>query len=247
MPNLITRTRHILKSTIAASAVGCGLLALPLAASAHTMWLVPESGQGSQWHVLFGGHAGVLEPYKASKLKTIRAYNAQGQDLQIIRRTAPDGVHLSITGQPTVILGHFNNGIHTSRSTGPSVEKPMYEVPNATKATRTFKFHKTIAAWNPRATRAYGQPFEVVPLSAQQPRAGQPMQVRVLINGQPAPGIAIARNEEGRDAITNAHGIATFIPTQGYNKLWAGRRLQVQGNRAFTEDSTEYSLGFFAR
>ena len=74
----------------------------------------------------------------------------------------------------------------------------------------------------------------------------QQMKLRVLIGGKPAPGIAIARNEEGREAVTDAQGVASFTPVAGFNRIWSGRRVPVKGNPAFTEDSIEYSLGFFA-
>ncbi|HWK40828.1 MAG TPA: DUF4198 domain-containing protein [Croceibacterium sp.] len=234
----------MLKKARLCAALVCGAIALP--AAAHTVWLVPE-GSSSAWHVLFGGHNGEVNEYPAAKLKTVTALAADGKALRVTRRTAADGVHLTISGRPSVILAHYDNGIHTTRSNGPSVEKPMNEVPNALKATRAIKYHKTVAAWSPIVAQPAGQPFEVVPLSASQPVAGQPMRVRVLIGGRPAAGIAIARNEEGRDAVTNAEGVASFTPVKGFNKLWAGRRAQVSGNPAFTEDSVEYSLGFFAR
>jgi nickel transport protein len=222
------------------------IAALTLAAPAlgHTVWLMPEAGG---WRVLFGGHAGAIDPYPAAKLKTVTALAASGARLAVTRRVAPDGVHLTVAGTPSLILAHYDNGIHTKRSNGPSVEKPMDQVPHALGATRAIKYHKTIAAWTAIVARPAGQPFEVVPLSATQPVAGTPMRVRVLIAGKPAPGIKIARNEEGSDAVTNAQGIASYTPVKGFNKLWSGKRTPIKGNRAYTEDSIEYSLGFVAR
>jgi nickel transport protein len=230
--------RHA-RSLMTLSALGLSMPAL-----AHTVWMVPEQGG---WRVLFGGHAGKLQPYPAAKLKQVIALGADGGALTVSRRAGQDGVHLSVAGKPSLILAHYDNGIHTTRSDGPSVEQPMDRVPNAIKATRAVKFHKTIAAWTPIAARPAGQRFEIVPVSPAQPVAGQAMKVRVLIDGKPAPGIAIARNEEGRDAVSDADGVASFTPVRGFNKLWSGRRMAVQGNPAFTEYSLEYSMGFFAR
>jgi len=213
-------------------------------AVAHTVWLVPEPGG---WHVRFGGHAGAIDRYPAAKLKTVTALTSSGRSLVVTRRTDDGGVHLSFSGPPAVILAHYDNGIHTRRRDGPSVEQPMSRVSNAISATRALKWHKTIAAWSPIAVRALGQPFEIVPLSAVQPVGGKPMQVRVLIDGKPAAGIPIARNEEGRDAVTDARGVASFTPARGFNKLWSGKRTPIRGNRDYTEDSVEYSLGFSAK
>lgn len=232
------------KACLALSLLGVGLAA---PAIAHTVWLVPDSGKAAGWHVLFGGHAGKIDPYPAQKLKTVTALGADGKALKVARTVAADGVHLSIAGKPSLILAHYDNGTHTKRSDGPSVEKPMNQVPNALSATRAIKYHKTVAAWTPIVTKAQGQPFELVPLSAAQPVAGRPMKVRVLVGGKPAAGIAISRNEEGRDAVTDAQGVASFTPAAGFNKLWSGKRTPIKGNPVFTEDSIEYSLGFFAK
>lgn len=234
----------MLKKMRLGSALLFGAIALP--AAAHTVWLVPETS-GSGWHVLFGGHGGQTNPYPAEKLKTVSALGADGKALRITRRTAADGVHLTVSGRPSLILAHYDNGIHTTRSNGPAVEKPMNEVANALKATRAIKYHKTVAAWTPIVARAAGQPFEVVPVSATQPVGGTPMQLRVLIGGKPAANILVSRNEEGGDVRTNANGIASFTPQRGFNKVWAGKRTPIAGNPAFTEESIEYSLGFFAR
>lgn len=219
-------------------------LALAAPAVAHTVWLIPEKGG---WHVLFGGHAGAIDPYPAARLKTVTALAANGSKLAVSRTAGADGVHLKIAGEPSLILAHYDNGTHTRRSNGPPVEKPMDQVPGALGATRAIKYHKTIATWTPIVARAAGQPFELVPLSAARPVAGAPMRVRVLIAGKPAAGIKIARNEEGSDAVSNAQGVASFTPARGFNKLWSGKRMAVKGNPAYTEESIEYSLGFFAR
>lgn len=233
-----------MRSRLAAPLIAFACFALAAPAHAHTVWLVPE--KAGRWHVLFGGHAGQTNAYPADKLKTVRAIAANGKTLPVRRTVAPDGVHLAIEGKPSVILVHYDNGIHTSRTDGPSVEKPMNQVPHATRGVRAIKYHKTLADWTPAVTRGYGQPFELVPLSASRPVAGRPMKLRVLIGGKPAPGIAIARNEEGREAVTDAQGVASFTPVAGFNRIWSGRRVPVKGNPAFTEDSIEYSLGFFA-
>lgn len=222
-------------------------LVLPAAALAHTVWLTPAGGGPDGWQVRFGGHAGRILAFAPEKLKTVEAFDAGGTKLSVTRRSGPDGVRLQTSGAPSVITAHFDNGIFTNRSDGPSVQKPLDQVPTGISATRAIKYHKTIAAWTPMVTRPVGQPFEVVPLSAAQPIAGEPMKLRVLIDGKPAAGIKIARNEEGADAVTDAQGIAGFTPVRGFNKLWSGRRTAVEGDPTHTQVSIEYSLGFDAK
>ncbi|WP_129775627.1 DUF4198 domain-containing protein [Peristeroidobacter soli] len=217
------------------------------AAMAHTVWLEPEGK--SDFQVKFGGHAGKLETYRPEKIKQIEALDKQGKKLSVEQDVTADAVRLHVDGAPALISMHFDNGIHTKPATGPSVEKPMNEVPGATRATYAVKYHKTVVDWAPLVTKTLGQPFEVVPLSAQQPAVGQPFRVRVLQDGKPAAGVKLGHGEEGTatDPVTDAEGIAAFVPKQGFNRLWAGKRIPVTGNPKYTELSYEYSFGFDAK
>jgi nickel transport protein len=229
----------------AAAALAC----LVSSASAHTVWLESSEAGTQDYRVLFGGHAGKLESYSPEKIKTIDATDAQGKDLAVKRTVSADGVALHVEGKPALIAMHFDNGIHSRPERGPSVEKPMNEVPGATRATYAVKYHKTIVEWSPRVTKAISQPFEVVPLESTPPVAGKPMPVRVLQDGKPVAGIKLGRGEEGKadDPVTDAEGVAAFIPQNGFNKLWAGKRVPVTGNPKYTELSYEYLLGFDAK
>jgi nickel transport protein len=235
--------RHVRVAGFAAA------LLLGATASAHTVWLEAAKDNSRQFQVLFNGHGGKVEPADPKKLKTFEARDAQGKKLNVKRVDDADGVKLLIDGDPAVVAVYLDNGIHSRKVEGPSIEGPMNEVPGAIKATRALKYHKTIVSWQPSVTRAIGQPFEVVPVEATQPQAGKPFRVRVLIDGKPAAGVKLGTGEDGGESspVTDANGIAAFMPAAGFNKMWAGKREAVAGNPAYTELSTEYLLGFTAK
>lgn len=229
-------------------AVLFGSVFLAANAQAHTVWLEPIDATAGEYRVLFGGHAGQLQPYDTNKLKVVEAFDAKGGAVKIDRSTDAEGVRLNVRGTPALIAMHFDNGIHTRTQRGPSVEKPMNEVPGALRATYAVKYHKTIVEWQPLVSRPLGQPFEVVPLDASVPRAGHPLRVKVLRDGEPVAGVKLGRGEEGSasDPVTDADGVASFVPQRGFNKLWAGKRFPIADNPAYTELSFEYLLGFDA-
>jgi nickel transport protein len=240
---------HHMISTSRLLAFSATLACFASGAIAHTVWLEPV-GQGvADYRVMFGGHAGKLETYTAQKLKEVKATDKQGKDLAVTRDVTADGVRLHVAGAPAMIAMHFDNGIHTRPPSGPSVEKPMNEVPGATRATYAVKYHKTIVDWSPLVTKTINQPFEVVALDAAAPVADKPLRVRVLQDGKPVAGVKLGRGEEGTatDPVTDADGIASFVPRAGFNKLWAGKRIPVAGNPQYTELSYEYLFGFHAK
>lgn len=226
--------------TLALAAV----LAAP--AAAHTAWLERDAASAT-WRLMFGGHAGKLEPALAAKARAITALDARGRPLAVRRTTTANGLSIAVAGSPALIAMHYDNGIHTRTGGGPSVERAMNEVPGAISAVNAQKHHKTIVAWAPIVTRPIGQPFEVTPLDASQPRAGQPMRVQVRLDGRPIAGVKIGRGEDAEPTTTGADGIASFTPRPGFNKIWAGRRIETRNQPRFTQLSYEYLLAFEAR
>lgn len=223
------------------------LLAFSSGAFAHTAWLEPEEGQENVYRLLFGGHAGELEAYEAAKLKTVEAFDSNGGAISVEREITDSGVLIRTSAEPALFAVHFDNGIHARDAQGRSFNAPMSEVPGSTRATYTPKYHKFIIDWNAESIKPQDQQFEVIPLDAEQPRAGQPMRVKVVIDGEPAEGINLGHGEEGDEGTTDAEGIATFTPRPGLNHLWAGKRFPVSGNKDYTELSYEYLLEFYAR
>lgn len=233
--------------TIIASSLG---LLWCSSAMAHTAWLVPvESGSSNsaQFQVYFGGHAGKLEGYPAEKVRAIDAIDASGNPLTVWRTMQDDNMQVRVDGNPALLLMHFNNGIYTRTAEGESVNMPMSQVESPLSAVNAIKYHKTIKQWSTIATQAQGQPFEIVPMDASAPKAGQPMKVKVLIDGKPAQGIEIGTGENTAETTSNAEGIAEFMPTKGFNKLWSGKRTNVSANPDYTELSIEYLLTFNAQ
>jgi nickel transport protein len=238
---MFAKSRRLALSTI--------LACYATGAFGHTVWLEPVARSAGDYQVLFGGHAGKLETYQPAKLKQVDAVDKSGKSLVVSRNVTADGVRLHVDGSPAMIAMHFDNGIHSRPPTGPTVEKPMNEVPGSTRATYAVKYHKTVVDWSSLVTQVIGQPFEVVPLSAQQPVADQPFRIRVLQDGKPVAGVKLGRGEEGTaaDPVTDADGVAAFVPKSGFNRLWAGKRIAVTGNPKYTELSYEYSFGFDAK
>lgn len=223
------------------------LLGATAQAGAHTVWLEADSAHAGDYRVMFGGHAGKTESYDAAKLGAIAAQDATGKPVALHRRDGADGVRLSPAARPALLTVAFDNGYWSKTAKGKSVNRPMTEVPDAVSGVHAVKYHKTIVQWTDAVIRATGQAFELVPLSASAPRAGQPLQLRVLIDGKPAAGIKLAFGEEGSDAVSDGQGVASIVPRPGINRLWAGQRQNVQGDPRLTEISVEYSLVFTAR
>lgn len=212
--------------------------------TAHTVWLEPTKEENI-YNVVFGGHAGKLVSYKPEKMKQVQAFDAVGNDLSFKRFDQSESSQLHLLPGTALVAIYFNNGTWSKDRMGKSINKSMDEVPFANRATKAVKYHKTVLQWTPVVLQTLGQDFEVVPLDSIQPKAGQPMAVKVLLKGKPLAGVKLGHSEIGDAAVTNAQGLAEFIPKRGFNKLWAGKRFQVDAEK-YTELSYEYLFGFYA-
>ena len=227
-----------------------GLAPMPTA-HAHTVWLADGDAAG-HYRLDFGGHAGRIESYDAAKLGDVQGFDAQGQALtgaagpRVQRPPGPGPVQIEAPGAALLVVD-FDNGYWSKGPDGRSLNRPMNEVPGARSGTHAMKFHKRIVKWSAGSTRAVGQPFELRPVSGHPPAAGEAVQFQVLIDGRPAPDVWLAFGEAGREARSDAQGIATLKARPGRNTVWAGRRTPVTGDPATTELSIEYSLVFDAR
>lgn len=210
---------------------------------AHVVWLEPEAGKTDQYRVLFGGHEGKTEGFPPEKLTAVQAFSADGNAIKVQRQDQAQSVELTIKDAALILLS-FDNGIWTRPATGRTINKPMNEVPGAISAVNAVKYTKVITNWNSLATKTWDQPFEVIPVEKNQPQAGTPLQLQVLIDGKPVAGVKVTAGEYEDATETDANGIATVIPLPGANKIWAGQRIQVADEPRYTSLSVEYLLTF---
>ncbi|WP_286272290.1 DUF4198 domain-containing protein [Thalassotalea hakodatensis] len=210
---------------------------------AHTVWLEPAKEKNT-YNISFGGHGGKQVAYEPEKLKRIAAFDAKGKPLNVTRSDKSEASQLQIQPNTALVAIYFDNGIWSKDKMGKSVNKPMNQVPHATQATKAVKYHKTVLEWSPVVLKSLDQEFEVIPLEDSQPEAGKVMRVKVLLKGRPLAGVKLGQGEIGDNIETNAEGIAEFVPKSGFNKLWAGKRFQVQQEQ-YTELSYEYLFGFY--
>ncbi|MBS6009002.1 MAG: DUF4198 domain-containing protein [Haemophilus parahaemolyticus] len=211
-------------------------------ASAHNIWL--ESISGNQYAIKFGHET--TEPYPLSKLTHVQQIDAQGKRSDLspyFQKTAGEKGEASVQiANGDMVFLEFNNGVWSKLPSGKYVEKTKKEAPTAEFSINPMKLGKAILNWGEQAFKPHDQAYELVPLA--KPEAGKPMQILVLHHGKPVEGIKVGLGEDQPFNLSNAQGIATFTPTQGFNKVWAEFEEKVAGNPDYSDRSYEYMLTF---
>ena len=191
-------------------------------ANAHNVWLEPVKDVKGQYVVKFGHEE--TETYPQSKLKAVRLLAAPDAAIAFIR---------------------FDNGVWSKLPSGKYVEKTKQQAPDAVLSVNPVKFGKAILHWDAQANKSHNMDYELIPQS--EPKAGQPLDILVLVKGKPVQGIKVGLGEDHPFNLTNEKGIAQFTPKAGYNKVWAEFDEPVKDNPDYNKRSVEYMLTFDAK
>lgn len=207
-------------------------------ANAHNIWFEPTRN-ANQYEMKFGHEQ--TETYPQRKIVAINLIQADGK-LSKADYQYKDGTAFVNTQNASIIEAQFDNGVWVKLPTGKYVEKTKREEPSAEFGTHPIKFGKAILTWDKQATQSHQTEYELIPQA--QPEAGKPLAILVLKNGKPVEGIKVGLGEDHPFNLTNAKGIAEFIPTKGNNKVWAEFENPVKNNPDYDRESVEYMLTF---
>ncbi|MDJ0364133.1 DUF4198 domain-containing protein [Hymenobacter sp. H14-R3] len=206
-----------MKKVLAAAALVLAATALPLLA--HDAWVDPLGGPIYQ---VFYGHK-VPENYPAAKVTTLQVLDAEQHFLPYTRLPTAKGLSIKPTGQPAMFVLDFDNGYWTKTlqdKESRNVRLTAQPAAAGGVGSRLFKYSKTVLRWQPWMFKAVGQRFEFVPEAFSGAlRAGQPFQVRLLLDGQPLANAMVENNSNEEGPHTDANGLVTIKLVKGINRL----------------------------
>ena len=174
----------------------------------------------------------------------MRLLDAKGQ-LQNAKVNFKEGEAHFAAPDAAIAFIRFDNGVWSKLPSGKYVEKTKQQAPEAVLSVNPIKFGKAILHWDAQANKSHNMDYELIPQS--EPKAGQPLDILVLVKGKPVQGIKVGLGEDHPFNLTNEKGIAQFTPKAGYNKVWAEFDEPVKENPDYTERSVEYMLTFDAK
>jgi nickel transport protein len=223
-------------------AVAVAALAASGSSRAHDAWI---DVSGPRFEVIYG-HDGKIEPYAAAKAMRVIALDKEGRPIAAAVETSAAGVSLVPASAASLLLLDFDNGYWAKTASGWK-NVPRTEARDATESSHSLKFGKTVLAWSLVASKPVGQRFEIVPLSAQPPRAGQRLLVQVLYEGQPLAGAAIgAGGHDHHAGTTDGAGKASVAVRKGRQMIVASHSRALDRPEA-EKESLAANLVFTAR
>lgn len=111
----------------------------------------------------------------------------------------------------------------------------------------TKKTGKYVVQWTPQLVQPLGMEFEIVPLSATAPKAGDTITVQVLFEDTPVEDTKVSRSEHGSGEKTDAQGRAPAAWRPGRNFIWSVRRVPAKGDPRHDSLATASNIVFEAK
>lgn len=216
------------------SSILLGLLGTLLSAqaSAHGLWTEERRGN---IEVIYG-HGAEDNAFKAQKISGAWAYDASGKMIPVTVRRLVDHARLQPLKPPAVVAVALDNGMWSQTADKQWINQGRSQVPGAVTATQTFKY--SLAIEQPGARLPKLDQLKLLILPEVDPLGvgpGQPLPVRVLLDGKPAAGIKLIgdyRNAPNtQSAVTDAQGRAqVLVRNEGLNVIAAQVEIPLKGN-----------------
>jgi nickel transport protein len=214
-------------------AVRLALLCLPLAASAHDLWLERDATA----YVLHQGHLPRSHsgqerlPYAASAVKAAACLDAKGA----VRSVAPRGDYpVRIEAECTALLVTMSSGYWT-KTAWETKNVPASGIPGVVKSWLSEETVKRLDRWAPAAAAALSQGLELAP--ATDPFAlapGDKLALRVFFAGKPLAGVGVAYDGDVRGATSDDGSIALRLRRPGMQTISASFEAPLADGKADT-------------
>jgi len=208
------------------------ILALPflLLASpclAHDFWVEKA---GTTLKVVYG-HGSQRLPYDPSSIKEVRAFDAQGKEIQVGVEKKKDSALLVPKEAASVITMMVDDGCWVKTIMGLK-KGSKRDTKKAIDFYQALDCSKAILAWGEATGKPLGLKLEIVPLqNVFEVKVGQKLPVKVLLDGKPLPNVEVESIEHKKTAKTDAKGIAEVpLSAEGLKVITARHRMPLKDN-----------------
>lgn len=231
--------------------LACALALLAAApALAHDLWLEPDpagvravyghagEGGGADRYRLFEVNAQVAGKGTVSLLDAVKP----GSD------TVPPLALPSAAEGTRMVTARYDGGFWIKTAMG-SRNTNRLNVPDVQESRWSLKFAKLVLPGAQALGGAVGHRLEIVPLAdPHRLKAGEPLKVRVDLDGKPLPGAAITvgdpKSEQTAKLEADGAGIAEIAARPGLTLLGVSRKVPGSAPQLAAEDALAATLAF---
>lgn len=196
------------------------------AASAHSIWFAQRAGDLA---LVYGHGAEDLSVIKRfDKLTAVGGADAAGRPVAVSWRWTDHLAFVNLENAPTVVATTMDNGLWTQGPDGQWHNQGKDEVPGARQSGRYLKYATHLRVLPKAEVKPFaGLAFQIVPVGSAFPqRMGEPLKVRVLMDGKPAAGAKVwadgVNDPDAKPMRTGKDGTLSLkVRNQGLNVIRA--------------------------
>ncbi len=178
---------------------------LPSVILAHDFWIEKKENE----LLLVFGHGAKREAFDPSKVKTIKALDIHGKEMEVQREKKPSGLLLKTDRPASLLFAEIDNG-YWSKTIYGWKNLPKRKASRVVEANRSLFYSKALLLWSEVASKPLSDSgLELVPLANPfELKGGSPLPVQVLYQGKPASGVEIEGGDHQKLSVTDRDGIA---------------------------------------
>jgi uncharacterized GH25 family protein len=213
---------------------------------AHGLWTEQRRGHIETVY----GHGAEDSAFNAEKISGAWAYSRNGTMIPVTVNRLDDHARLQPLKSPAVLGVALDNGAWSQTPDKQWVNQGRSQVPNSIESLHTFKYSLAIYQEDAKLPKLDQLKMVILPeVDPLKVGPGNPLAVRVLVDGQPAAGVELIGDYRGAphqvSATTDAEGRAqVLVRNEGLNIISASISLPVKGDKDIETRGLFTSLTF---
>ena len=152
------------------------------------------------------GHVTELETLEPEKVRVIRGYSADGQEMEISTTSGEASMLIKPASNPGMITIDYDNGFWSKIGPSEWENRSKRHFPNYFEASHSLKFNKNILAWHESFSDPVGQRLEITPMESP---------VKAAAKNNRVPLLVLHEGEPLADAVVEVHGFDGSFKTNG--------------------------------
>lgn len=215
------------KITLVIFTIAALLLLKNSVASAHDFWIEQK---GQDFLIVFG-HGTQREEFDVSKVKSVKAVDAQGKELSLRKEKKDKGLGIIISGQPAAIMGEVDNG-YWSKTIYGWKEEPKRKASRVVESIRSLFYSRNLLSWNDAVREASrGARLDLIP--EQNPfdmKTGDLLPLKVLLNGQPLAKAEAIGGDHAKLGTSDSDGLIRLPLKRAINLVTVEYKERIQND-----------------
>jgi nickel transport protein len=200
---------------------------------AHETWIEKRNGE----ILVLRGHGGQAEPYDPANVKEAKAFDAEGQAVEVEVVRNKENARLSAKGNPAIVAVLYDSGywVNTTDGWKQATKREAMGKYTIVESLKSKQWCKSLLATSAESSKPVGQGLEIVPQKdPASVHLGGTLPIKVLLHGKPLEGAMIATGgghaSDKRDPLkTDKNGLASVtIERSGLQMLEARHKFSIK-------------------